>query len=103
MAGPAAAAASPRTCSSGSVPLSIDYQGNGDVHRHGHHLHRHQLQGRRQAATYPVVINAGTALTPPGGAVLTRKPNDFALIDYQVPISLNPGALTHEIRMAPAA
>ena len=101
VAGPAAAAASPRTCSSGSVPLSIDYQGNGTYTATVTTYTDISCKAGAKAAAYPVVINAGTALTPPGGAVLTRKPNDFALIDYQVPISLNPGALTHEIRMAP--
>jgi hypothetical protein len=53
-----------------------------------------------KTTVYQVAINAGVALTPPGGPVLTRQPNDFTAIDDRVPIALNPGALTHDIRLA---
>jgi hypothetical protein len=45
-------------------------------------------------------INAGTAITPPAGTVLTRAPNSFSTITHKVPITLNPGASTYEIRYA---
>jgi hypothetical protein len=39
-------------------------------------------------------------MTQPAGVLLTRQPNDFGAIAHQIPIALNPGALTHEIRLA---
>lgn len=100
VAGPVAPAASPRTCSSGSVPLSIDYQGNGTYTATVTTYTDTLCKAGAKASTYAVVINAGTALQAPTGKLLTRKPGDFASIQYTIPISLNPGALTHEVRMA---
>ncbi len=45
-------------------------------------------------------VDAGTAITPPGGVVLTREPNSFASITHKVPVALNPGALAYEVRYA---
>ena len=45
-------------------------------------------------------INAGTAITPPAGIVMTRLPNEFGLITHKVPVALNPGALSYEVRFA---
>jgi hypothetical protein len=53
-----------------------------------------------RAATYVFAINAGVPVTPPGGPVLTREPNTPFAITHQVPVGLNPGALTHDIRYA---
>ena len=45
-------------------------------------------------------INAGTAITAPPGRLLTRAPNSFATNTHQIPVALNPGALTYEVRYA---
>ena len=45
-------------------------------------------------------INAGTAITPPAGVVLTREPNSFSTITHKVPVALNPGAFSYEVRYA---
>jgi hypothetical protein len=45
-------------------------------------------------------VNAGTAVTPPGGVVLTRQPNSFSSITHKVPVALNPGATSYEVRFA---
>jgi hypothetical protein len=45
-------------------------------------------------------VNAGVPITPPAGPVLTREPNNPVPISHQVPIGLNPGALTHDVRYA---
>jgi hypothetical protein len=100
VAGPVAPAASPRTCSSGSVPLSVDYQGNGTYTVSITTYTDISCKAGAKPATYAFSVNASTALTPPTGAFLTRQPNSFSTIGYQVPIALNPGALTHEVRMA---
>jgi len=100
VAGPVAPAASPRTCSSGSVPLSIDYQGNGAYTATVTTYTDISCKAGAKPATYSFTVNASTALAAPTGNFLTRKPDDYGAIEYQVPISLNPGALTHEIRMA---
>lgn len=100
VAGPVAAAAPPRTCSTGSIPLGIDYQGNGTYTVSVTTYTNLTCTAGAQAATYQVAITAGVALTPPSGPVLTREPNSFSSITYQVPVALNPGALTHNIRVA---
>ena len=49
---------------------------------------------------YLYAIAAGTAITPPNGIVLTRTPNSFSTIVHKVPVALNPGAFTYEIKYA---
>ena len=100
VAGPVAAAASPRTCSSGSVPLSIDFQGNGTYTATVTTYTDVSCKVGATTASYAVAINASTVLAPPNGALLTRLPDSFSTREYRIPIQLNPGALTHEIRMA---
>jgi uncharacterized membrane protein len=100
VAGPVAAAASPRSCSSSAVPSSVDYQGNGTYTVTVTTFTNLACTTGAKTTVYQVAINAGVALTPPGGPVLTRQPNDFTAIDHRVPIALNPGALTHDIRVA---
>jgi hypothetical protein len=98
--GPVAAAASPVTCRSFSSGGSIDYQGNGAYTISVTTYTNTACTAGAQQATYLFAINAGAPLTPPSGPVLTREPNNFAPIRYAVPVSLNPGALAHDIRYA---
>ena len=49
---------------------------------------------------FKYTINAGTAVTGPPGRLLTRAPNSFATNPYQLPVALNPGATTYEVRYA---
>jgi hypothetical protein len=100
VAGPVAAAAPPRSCSTGSIPLGIDYQGNGTYTVNVTTYTNTGCTTGAQPASYQVTINAGVALTAPSGPVLTRQPNSFSTILYQIPVALNPGALTHDIRVA---
>ena len=102
VAGPVAAAASPRTCSSGSVPLSVDYQGNGTYTATVTTYTDTGCKAGAKVANYTVVINASSVLTPPSGKLLTRTPGEFIARQYNIPIGLNPGALTHEVRMGSA-
>ena len=45
-------------------------------------------------------IGAGTAITPPDGVVLTRQANSFSTITHKVPVALNPGGLSYEVKYA---
>ncbi|MDX6724855.1 MAG: hypothetical protein QOD73_3259 [Solirubrobacteraceae bacterium] len=49
---------------------------------------------------FKYTINAGTAVTGPPGRVLTRAPNSFVTNPYLLPVALNPGASTYEVRYA---
>ena len=93
------AAAPPRTCST-STPQQLDYQGNGTYTVAVTTYTNSTCTTGARPATYQIAIGAGAALTQPAPVLLTRKPNDFAPIVHQIPIALNPGALTHEIRLA---
>ncbi len=100
VAGPVAAAASPRTCSSGTVPSSLDYQGNGTYTVTVTTYTNTACTAGAKRAVHQLAIAASSALSQPPKVLLTRKPNDFATITYPVPIALNPGALTHDVRIA---
>jgi hypothetical protein len=78
----------------------MNYQGNGTYTISVTTYTGTSCTGAGTTRTYPVTINAGVALTPPGGVLLTRQPNSFTPLEYSVPIAVNPGALTHEIRYA---
>jgi hypothetical protein len=101
VAGPVAPAATPRTCSLSSIPSwSMDYQGNGTYTVTVTTYTDTSCEDGAKASSYRVAINAGVALTAPSGPVLTRQPNSFVTNTLQVPVALNPGALTHDLRVA---
>jgi len=99
-AGPVAAAASPRTCTTSSFGPSLDYQGNGTYTITVTTYTDGSCTAGARRATYRFVVNAGVPLGAPSGPVLTREPNSPFAIEHQVPVRLNPGALTHDIRYA---
>jgi hypothetical protein len=99
IAGPVAAAATPTPCIS-SPSRTIDFQGNGTYTVTVTTYTDTACKQGAKATSYPVTINAGVALTAPPGPVLTRQPNSFVTNSVQVPVALNPGALTHELRVA---
>jgi hypothetical protein len=100
VAGPVAAAASPRTCGTSNIPWGVDYQGNGTYTVTVTTYTDTLCKAGAKAASYPVVIGAGVSLAGPTGPVLTRQPNSLVSNTLQIPVSLNPGALTHELRVA---
>jgi hypothetical protein len=53
--------------------------------------------------TYQFGIAASTALTAPPGRFLLRAPGSFATNVLPLPVALNPGADSHEVRFAPDA
>jgi hypothetical protein len=100
VAGPVAAAASPRTCSSSGVPSSVDYQGNGTYTITVSTYTNGACTTGKKTATYAVAIGAGIGLTAPSGPVLTRQPNSFTSNTLRIPVAVNPGALTHDLHVA---
>ena len=100
VAGPVAAAASPRTCGTSNIPWGVDYQGNGTYTVTVTTYTNTTCTAGAKAASYPVVIGASVALQGPSGPLLTRQPNSFVSNTLQVPVTLNPGALGHELRVA---
>jgi hypothetical protein len=100
VAGPVAAAASPRTCGTSNIPWGVDYQGNGTYTVNVTTYTDTSCKQGAKPASYPVTIGGSVALQAPPGPVLTRQPNSFVTNTVQVPVGLNPGALTHELRVA---
>jgi len=100
VAGPVAAAAPPRSCTTAGPSSGVDYQGNGTYTISVTTYTDTACKVGAKPASYQVAINAGIALTAPPGPVLTRQPNSFASHTLQVPVTLNPGALTHDLRVA---
>jgi len=101
---PASAIASCRaTRFSPTAKNFVDYRGNGtytlllryypsaDSDCNGAPTKEHRF-------TY--TVNAGTAVTAPALRLLTRLPNSFLTRTHQIPVALNPGAVTYEIRYA---
>lgn len=50
--------------------------------------------------SYPFTIAASTSLAPPAGPFLLRAPRSFTTNAYSLPVALNPGADSHEVRFA---
>ena len=46
------------------------------------------------------MINAGIAVTPPPAKLLTRAPNSLFTNTHQLGVTLNPGAISYEVRYA---
>jgi hypothetical protein len=92
--------ASASNCSSYVAPRLVDYRGNGAytilVNAYLPNDFNCATPIAATAAVY--FVNAYVAVAPPGGRQLIRAANAFGLRTIDVPIVLNPGALTHEIR-----
>jgi hypothetical protein len=98
------AAATAQTCTTPSSARAVDYRGNG--------VYTVSIQsfaaGDFRCATSlgPVVtsqytVTAGIGLGPsPFTSALTREPNGFSTGELPLPITLNPGALSTEVRYA---
>jgi hypothetical protein len=98
--GPAGPAMTP-ACFSIPTTNRMNYQGNGTYTiTVTTYTTNNACTGTGTTTNYRVVLNPTVALGQPTGNLLTRKPNEFISIDHFVPITLNPGALTQEIRYA---
>jgi hypothetical protein len=101
--GPAGPASSGTECTSFISPERVKYQGNGGytlVYKTG--ADRNACNGAPEQSV-PFTINASTAITPPGGKLLTRDPGKPSATQYNVPVALNPGADSYEFKYAPNA
>lgn len=80
----------------------VDYRGNGTYTL----LLRYytasdpNCNGTAREQRFQYTVNAGTAVTTPTLRLLTRLPNSFSTRVHQIPVALNPGALSYEIRYA---
>jgi hypothetical protein len=81
----------------GDTPRTVDYVGNGvynvNLTRYSD-VNCTSVVG--SPSVYPFTIGASVAITPPPGAVLTRKPGTSLTNAVTLPVDLNPGALTHQ-------
>ena len=80
-----------------------DYRGNGTytvVLRYYNTVGDSDCNGAVTEQRFAYTVNAGTAVTAPAARLLTRLPNTFLTRTHQIPVALNPGALTYEIRYA---
>ena len=93
-------AMTPITCYSFTAPRGVDYQGNGPYTVTVTTYTNTGCTTGASAVTYQYTVGAGTAITPPSGNLLTRKPNSFATETYQVPVAVNPGALSTRLNYA---
>jgi hypothetical protein len=100
-----AAVRSPLDCfiASGNESWSFDFRGNG---AYAVAVQTYSASGcapatlvANQRVTFAITSFSG--ITAPPGPVLTRRPGETGLIEYQLPVSLNPGAFSHEVRFAP--
>lgn len=92
------------TCSSTEFPSTenVGYQGNGAYRVVLKVTSSPEDSDCAQATetTLTFTINAFVTITPPGGALLSRDPGETSLNEWEVPLSLNPGAATYELRFA---
>jgi hypothetical protein len=79
-----------------------DYVGNGTYTVVVLQSNSSTCAGAR-AVRYPYTVSAGVAIAQPQSWVLTRRPNDFATIQHQLPFTGNPGTSVYEVRYARGA
>jgi hypothetical protein len=98
--GPAGPAMTP-SCYSIPTTNRMNFQGNGTYTiTVTTYTTNNACTGAGTTTNYQVVLNPTVTLGQPAGKLLTRKPNEFISIEHFIPITLNPGALTQEIRYA---
>jgi hypothetical protein len=83
-----------------NVSRYVDYRGNGDYAVVVRTFTNSACTAGAKESRFLFSVNAGTAITPPGGVVLTRRPNTFSTITHKVPVALNPGGLSYEVKYA---
>jgi hypothetical protein len=77
-----------------------DYRGNGTYTVILRYYGASTCATATREQRFQYTINAGTAVTGPPGKLLTRPANSFATNTHTLPVALNPGALTYEVRYA---
>jgi hypothetical protein len=102
--GAAAAAGTPCATTSAASPEPVEYQGNGTYTvtvRTSAEDSGCEALGAPQVFTFDV--NAFTTVTAPGSPLLTRRPDESALLPYTFRVELNPGADGHHLFYAAGA
>jgi hypothetical protein len=84
----------------GSVTGSPAYHGNGTYTVVVTYSSDADCGTVTRVSRFAYAINAGSAVTPPPGKLLTRATNSFVTNTHQLGVTLNPGAVTYEIRYA---
>jgi hypothetical protein len=82
----------------GSVTGSPAYHGNGTYTVVVTYASDSDCGTVTSESRFQYAISAGSAVTPPPGKLLTRKPNSFITTTFQLGFTLNPGATLYEIR-----
>ena len=97
-------AAPPLSCVRTTTPRSIEYRGNGAytvrVTTYQEPDTSCELAPLDDPSTYRYTVNAGLGLAAPPGPVLIRAPDSSLIQSVRLPVVLNPGATTHEVRYA---
>ena len=83
-----------------NVSRYVEYRGNGNYAVVVQTFTNSACTAGAKEGRYLFSVNAGTAITPPGGIVLTRQANSFSTITHKVPVALNPGGLAYEVKYA---
>ena len=83
-----------------NVSRYADYRGNGDYAVVVQTFTNSACTAGARETRFLYSVNASTAITPPAGIVLTRQPNSFSTITHKVPVALNPGGLSYEVKYA---
>ncbi len=98
------AAAGAQTCTTPSSARAVDYRGNGVYTVSVQSFAANDFSCATPlgpVATAQYTVTAGIGLGPsPFASALTREPNGFSTAEMPLPIALNPGALTTEVRYA---
>jgi hypothetical protein len=92
------------TCfTTSSWTRSTDYRGNGNytITVTNYAKDDTSCKTATSTETYVYAINGSVPLTAPAGPFLIRNPNAFATNTLALPVGLNPGASTYEVRYAP--
>ena len=84
---------------------SVEYRGNGTYTL----WVRYYVSADTACATpvseqrFPFTISASTTVTAPTTPILLREPNSFSKATPEIPVALNPGATTYEVRYGAGA
>jgi hypothetical protein len=83
-----------------NVSRYADYRGNGNYAVVVQTFTNSACTAGAKETRFLYSISAGTAITPPSGLVLTRQANSFSTITHKVPVALNPGGVSYEVKYA---
>jgi hypothetical protein len=88
--------------SSNTASASVEYRGNGlySVIVRYYPASDSNCDGTAPIRRFQYTIGAGTAVTAPPTKLRTRPANSFSLNRHPLGVTLNPGALSYEIRYA---